>query len=68
MTYRGQITKGQIVLDEPVPLPEGMPVNVEVTLRSLRITRPRVRLKPEPFDPLQMPGPSLADELVRDRR
>ena len=30
MTYRGHIKSGQIVLDEPVALPEGAEVNVEV--------------------------------------
>lgn len=30
MTYRGRVRNGQIVLDEPGPLPEGARVNVEV--------------------------------------
>jgi len=30
MTYRGHIKSGQIVLDEPVALPEGAEVNVDV--------------------------------------
>jgi hypothetical protein len=30
MTYRGHIKSGQIVLDEPVSLPEGAVVNVEL--------------------------------------
>jgi hypothetical protein len=30
MTYRGHIKNGQILLDEPVTLPEGAQVNIEV--------------------------------------
>jgi hypothetical protein len=30
MTYRGHIKNGQILLNEPVALPEGAEVNVEV--------------------------------------
>ncbi len=30
MTYRGHVKSGQIVLDEPVALPEGAVVNVDV--------------------------------------
>jgi hypothetical protein len=30
MTYRGHVKNGQIALDEPVQLPEGAQVNVEV--------------------------------------
>jgi len=30
MTYRGRVKNGQIMLDEPAPLPEGAQVNVEV--------------------------------------
>lgn len=30
MTYRGHVKNGQITLDEPVSLPEGVEVSVEV--------------------------------------
>jgi hypothetical protein len=30
MTYRGHIKNGQITLDEPVALPEGTELNIEV--------------------------------------
>jgi hypothetical protein len=30
MTYRGHVKNGQIMLDEPVPLPEGAEVHVEL--------------------------------------
>ena len=30
MTYRGHVKNGQIALDEPVELPEGSEVNVEI--------------------------------------
>lgn len=30
MTYRGHIKNGQVVLDEPVSLSEGMPVDIVV--------------------------------------
>jgi hypothetical protein len=34
MTYRGHIKNGQITLDEPVALPEGAKVNVNVEVVS----------------------------------
>lgn len=68
MTCHGQVKNGQIKLDEPVQLPEGTAVHVEVTPQTGRITRPRVRQKPQRIDPLRLPGSSSADELVRDRR
>ncbi len=30
MTYRGHVRNGKITLDEPVALPEGVAVNVEI--------------------------------------
>jgi hypothetical protein len=30
MTYRGHIKNGQITLDDPIELPEGVEVNVEI--------------------------------------
>ncbi|HEY4232972.1 MAG TPA: hypothetical protein VGM76_06085 [Lacipirellulaceae bacterium] len=30
MTYRGHVKNGQVALDEPIQLPEGAQVNVEV--------------------------------------
>jgi hypothetical protein len=30
MTYRGHIKNGQITLDDPIQLPEGVEVNVEI--------------------------------------
>jgi len=68
MTYRGQITKGQIVLDESVQLPEGATVEVQVIEPKIRITRPSQRKPFRKIQPIVMPGDSLADELVRDRR
>ncbi len=73
MIYRGHIRNGQILLDEPAELPEGAAVDIELSARnfeqqSVRITRPE---RPQPlakFQPLEMPGESLADELVRERR
>jgi hypothetical protein len=66
MSYRGHIKNGQIVLDEPAQLPEGAAVTVEVAPKVGHITRARGKL--EDFEPIHMPGPSLADELVNDRR
>jgi len=34
MTYRGHVKSGQIVLDEPVALPEGAEVNVELVAKG----------------------------------
>ncbi len=68
MTYRGHVKNGQITLDEPTRLPEGAEVNVEVVEKKLRITRPQKRERLGKFQPIEMPGGSLADELIRDRR
>ena len=68
MTYRGHVRNGQISLDEPAQLPEGAAVSVEVDEQSVRISRPQRRVKLQRFEPINMPGGSLADELVNDRR
>jgi hypothetical protein len=68
MTYRGHVKNGQITLDEPAPLPEGAEVNVEVVEEKVRITSPKNRVPLRKITPIEMPGDSLADELVRDRR
>ena len=73
MTYRGHIKNGQVTLDEPARLPEGAEVSVEILYEQVehngvRITRPKNR-KPLPrIKPVEWPGGSLAEELVRDRR
>jgi hypothetical protein len=36
MTYRGHVKNGQITLDEPIVLPEGAEVRVEVTHADVR--------------------------------
>jgi len=68
MTYRGHVKNGQIALDEPAKLPEGAAVSVEVIQEPAQITRPQQRRRLGKFEPIQMPGGSLAEELVRDRR
>jgi hypothetical protein len=68
MTYRGRIRNGQVLLDEPARLPEGAEVNVEIIEKKIRITRPVRRRGLAKFRPVDMPGGSLADELIRDRR
>jgi hypothetical protein len=69
MTYRGHIKNGQVALDDPAHLlPEGAAVQIEVVDEKSRITSP---VNPQPLRkirPLRMPGGSLADELIRDRR
>jgi hypothetical protein len=67
MTYRGQVQNGQIMLREPARLPEGAEVTVEV-VEGVRITAPANRERLRKFQPIEMPGGSLADELIRDRR
>lgn len=52
MTYRGHVKNGQIMLDEPVRLPEGAEVNVDVVGSSsgqlVRQRRARrIRLDPD---------------------
>jgi len=68
MTYSAHIKNGQITLDEPVRLPEGAKVNVHVVEKNLRITSPGKRRRLGRATPVDMPGPSLADELIRERR
>ena len=68
MIYHGQISNGQVRLDKPVALPEGTPVDVEIRPRNGSISRPAIRMKPRKIDPIEIPGPSLAEDLVRDRR
>lgn len=36
MTYRGRVKNGQITLDEPVQLPEGAALNIELILEPSR--------------------------------
>jgi hypothetical protein len=67
MTYRGHVKDGQIALNEPARLPEGAEVNVEV-VEKVRIVEPAKREPLGQFQPIEMPGGSLADELIRDRR
>lgn len=68
MTYRGHVRDGQIQLDEAAALPEGATVNVQMVETSkpaIKSGRPaRVRA----FQPIEMPGDSLADDIIRDRR
>lgn len=68
MTYRGHVRNGQIALDKPAQLPEGVEVSVEIVEKKVRITRPAKRERLRRFQPIEMPGGSLADELIRDRR
>ena len=68
MTYRGHVKNGQITLDGAARLPEGAAVNVEVIERSARISQPQRPKRARKFQAIDMPGDSLADELIRDRR
>jgi hypothetical protein len=69
MIYRGHVQNGQIVLDEPANLPEGTQVTVELVSQDIEVTEPKTaHTGVRTFQPIEMPGPSLADELVRDRR
>jgi hypothetical protein len=68
MTYRGHIKNGEIKLDKPVPLPEGASVNVEVVEARAPNSQRQERNRSRTFQPIEMPGSSLADELIRDRR
>jgi hypothetical protein len=68
MTYRGHIKNGQVLLDEPASLPEGAEVNIEVVEKEVHIAYPQSPQPLREFQPIEMPGESLADELIRDRR
>ena len=68
MTLRGHVKNGQIALDDAARLPEGTRVNVEVLDEGVKITRPQRRKKIPKFEPIQMPGGPLSDDIVNDRR
>lgn len=68
MTYRGHIKNGQVTLDEPAQLPEGAEVRVEVVEVKARITRPNNPRPVGKFQPIELPGGPLSDDIVRDRR
>jgi hypothetical protein len=66
MTYRGHIKNGRILLDEPAQLPEGAPVNVELIEEDADEQRRQHRRRE--FEPIEMPGGPLSDDIIRDRR
>jgi hypothetical protein len=66
MTYRGHIKNGQIALDEPARLPEGAEVKVELVGELINERRPENRRRD--FEPIEMPGGPLSDDIIRDRR
>lgn len=68
MTYRGHIKNGQVILDDPAPLPEGAVVRVEVIEGRARITRPKEPRPLADIQPIDLPGGPLSDDIVRDRR
>ena len=68
MTYHGHVKNGQILLDEVALLPEGAAVHVDVFPPTPSTSLSTSREKLKAFRPVQMPGGSLADELVDDRR
>ena len=68
MTYRGYIKDGQIKLNEPARLPEGAQVNIEVIEPNVKSSKTKHLPRARRFQPIEMPGGSLADELIRDRR
>jgi hypothetical protein len=68
MIYHGHVKYGQIALDEAVRLPEGARVDVEVKVQAAQISRPKRRVKLQNFEPIEMPGGSMADEIVHGRR
>ena len=71
MTYRGHVKNGQILLDEPTRLPEGATVNVQlVKAGDLKEGKPIASRGggKQPFEPINMPGGPLSDDIVRDRR
>jgi hypothetical protein len=68
MTYTGHVKNGQILLDEPAILPEGAAVKVELEEVQACITRPKFRGEPPKFEPIKNIGPSISEQLIRDRR
>jgi hypothetical protein len=66
MTYAGHIKDGQILLDEPTPLPEGARVTVEIERIAERKSFRESRM--DGFKPIQIAGDSLAEQIIRDRR
>jgi hypothetical protein len=68
MTYRGHVKNGQIALDVPAKLLEGTAVNIEVLEQVDNKHRPTRRSRRDGFQPIEMPGGPLADDIIRDRR
>jgi len=68
MTYRGHVKNGEIKLDEPARLPEGAEVNVEVVQEPAHPSGQQQRMRRRDFEPIEMPGGPLSDDITRDRR
>lgn len=68
ITYHGHVKNGKILLDEEAQLPEGAAVYIDVVPLTPSISLPKHREKLQAFQPVQMPGGSLAHELFKDRR
>jgi hypothetical protein len=68
MMYRGQVKDGRISLDPPAYLAEGTVVTVMIAEVRPEISRSQPRKPLGQISPLRMPGGSLGDEIVRDRR
>ena len=68
MTYRGYVKNGQIVLPAAAALPEGAEVIVEIVEQNTPHGHAHRQPRTRSFEPIETPGGSLAEELVRDRR
>jgi uncharacterized protein (DUF433 family) len=67
MTIRGHVENGRILLDEPVPLPEGAQVHVEVGERPISAA-PVLTSGAAPAEINKTPGVSGGAACVRDSR
>jgi hypothetical protein len=67
MTYSGHVKNGQILLDSPAALQEGAAVKIEV-VEPGKNNQLQGQRKQRRFQPIEMPGGPLADDIIRERR
>jgi hypothetical protein len=68
MTFQARVRNGRVVLDPPASLPEGAKLEIHVVDQPPTITPPKKRAALRNLKPIELPGDSLAEELIRDRR
>lgn len=67
MTYHAYVMDGKVTFKELSTLPDGTSLRIEVDGPSPTAPAEN-KMKLREFKPVEMPGESLADDIVRDRR